>query len=594
MAQSFYRTYRPQTFKDVVGQNHIVSTFEHALAHDNLSHAYLFTGPRGTGKTSMARLLAKALLCQAEPDKRPDGTCEICESIAQGNHPDVYELDAASRTGVDNVRDEIINKVNFSPTQGAYKLYIIDEVHMLSTQAFNALLKTLEEPPSHVVFILCTTDPQKVPDTILSRCQRFDFKAISQSDISSQLVKVAKAEGIEYEKEALDLIAEQAHGGMRDALSSFEQISVFSAGKLTLESARSILGQTDRQSLYSFTLALASRNAEDIFAQIEELNQSGVNYQRFVEDEAKFLRDVYVYALAGQNALEQAVTTDEADKLEKLTNQFSGTDSIRRSLLEFGELIREMRFSTHPRLSLEIAATKLVHPEYELNLESLSERLEKLESRSVQVQAVQTVQTVQAAEEAPVTQVPQKATVEKRPDLMVKPKVREQMSQKDSKDLRALDTSEIQRSWDQARAHVSAKSQAKGVLLNNTHVSVTDEGVLAIEFPEGSEFTLSLMKRDDVSEMLKESIEEAFGFIPPFSFCIGHACALEDDKQGVESKLAPPEVERPIEVPQEPEPSNKVIETPPQNSELKYSGDLPDNVADMLTEGFGKGWKIIE
>ena len=224
--ESLYRKYRPLTFDSVVGQQHIVSTLEHAITEGRLSHAYLFCGPRGTGKTTMARILAKALLCRNAEAARaegasgcmPDGTCEECELIAEGNHPDVYELDAASRTGVDNVREEIINSVNFAPVRGKYKIYIIDEVHMLTTAAFNALLKTLEEPPAHVIFVLCTTDPQKILETILSRCQRFDFHRIGNEDIEHRLAYVCEQEGFDYDDEALAIVARHAKGGMRDAL----------------------------------------------------------------------------------------------------------------------------------------------------------------------------------------------------------------------------------------------------------------------------------------------------------------------------------------------------------------------------------------
>ena len=245
MAEALYRKYRPQIFEDVVGQEQIERTIKNAIEQDKVSHAYLFCGPRGTGKTTTARLLAKALLCEKGPTPDPDGTCEDCQMIAEGVHPDVYELDAASRTGVENVREEIINRVQFAPTRGRYKVYIIDEVHMLSIAAFNALLKTLEEPPDHVVFILATTDPQKVPETIHSRCQRFDFRRISNESIVSRLGAVCVAEGVEFEGDALDLIAHHAGGGMRNALTSLEQTIAFGEGKVTLAVAERMLGGVD-------------------------------------------------------------------------------------------------------------------------------------------------------------------------------------------------------------------------------------------------------------------------------------------------------------------------------------------------------------
>ena len=305
--ESLYRKYRPLTFDSVVGQQHIVSTLEHAITEGRLSHAYLFCGPRGTGKTTMARILAKALLCRNAEAARaegasgcmPDGTCEECELIAEGNHPDVYELDAASRTGVDNVREEIINSVNFAPVRGKYKIYIIDEVHMLTTAAFNALLKTLEEPPAHVIFVLCTTDPQKILETILSRCQRFDFHRIGNEDIEHRLSYVCEQEGFDYDDEALAIVARHAKGGMRDALSTLEQLSVFGNGAVHADDARSLLGEVSDQILGEFARAIAERDIAELYGLIRAQVEEGNDLLELTRDLVAHVRDVYVACVAG-------------------------------------------------------------------------------------------------------------------------------------------------------------------------------------------------------------------------------------------------------------------------------------------------------
>ena len=299
MAEALYRKYRPQIFEDVVGQEHIERTIKNAIAQDKVSHAYLFTGPRGTGKTTTARLLAKALLCEKGPTAEPDGTCDDCEMIAAGEHPDVYELDAASRTGVENVREEIIGRVQFAPTRGRYKVYIIDEVHMLSTAAFNALLKTLEEPPSHVVFILATTDPQKVPETIHSRCQRFDFRRISTEAMVSRLGAICTAENVEFEGEALELIAHRAEGGMRNALTSLEQLIAFGDGAVTMEVAERMLGAVDSTDLADIVRTIGARDAAACFRWVAEYVETGADMAQFVANLAEHMRNMYVMAVAG-------------------------------------------------------------------------------------------------------------------------------------------------------------------------------------------------------------------------------------------------------------------------------------------------------
>ena len=377
--EALYRKYRPSTFADVVGQEHIERTLKNAIEQDKVSHAYLFCGPRGTGKTTTARILAKALMCEKGPTIEPDGTCEECQAIAQGTHPDVYELDAASRTGVENVREEIISRVSYAPTRGAWKVYIIDEVHMLSTAAFNALLKTIEEPPSHVVFILCTTDPQKVPETILSRCQRFDFHRISIESIVARLGAVCAEEGVEFEAEALDLIAHRAEGGMRNALTSLEQLIAYCGGKATLEGAQSLLGSLDNADLSEIVEAIGRRDAAACFNWVAQYVETGADLAQFVHDLAEHVRMLYLMSMAGLDVELQISESMRTVMIGEL--KLFGQDRLSRMLVLLGDVSKELRVSSNPRLTFEIALTRMVRPESDLTLEALAERVEELERR---------------------------------------------------------------------------------------------------------------------------------------------------------------------------------------------------------------------
>lgn len=366
---ALYTTYRPRTFEEVVGQKPIVSTLEHAITSKKIGHAYLFCGTRGTGKTTCARLFAKALLCERGLGNLPCGSCEACESIARSAHPDVFELDAASRTGVDNVRAEIIDHIKYAPIQGAFKVYIIDEVHMLTTAAFNALLKTLEEPPAYVVFILCTTDPQKIPATILSRVMRFDFHTLSLEDIRSQLAHVCEKEGFKAESQALTKIASHARGAMRDALALLEQASVYAGGVIREDLVSELLGELSEQSVYASAKALAQGDALALFSEIDAAVSRGYDLVQLASDLALLLRDVYVVAMAGANASTCGDTSTVAALLksgaaiedtEALARAFRTSELVSKLLLCLSHGMSELKTAKNKRLSFELTCLELL------------------------------------------------------------------------------------------------------------------------------------------------------------------------------------------------------------------------------------------
>lgn len=289
--KALYRTYRPQTFEDVAGQEHVTKTLQNAIKENRIAHAYLFAGPRGTGKTTIAKLLAKAINCTG--DHVPCNQCENCQAITAGSHPDVIEIDAASNNGVDEVRD-LIDKVKYAPIKAQYKVYIIDEVHMMSSGAFNALLKTLEEPPAHVVFILATTEPHKILPTIISRCQRFDFKRVDHHDIISRLKYVLDSENKEYDEAALDKIAKLADGGMRDALSILEQCLAFDS-HLTVEHINQVYGLLSNESKIRLIRLLLSKDMKKVLLTLKELLDNSIDIKRLTQDLIDVLKDVIIY-----------------------------------------------------------------------------------------------------------------------------------------------------------------------------------------------------------------------------------------------------------------------------------------------------------
>ena len=344
--QALYRAFRPQSFGEVVGQKHITQTLRNAIKRDKESHAYLFSGPRGTGKTSIAKIFAKALNCPNGVDGEPCNECHLCQTITDGSANDVIEIDAASNNGVDEIRN-IRDRVKYAPSEAKFKVYIIDEVHMLTTGAFNALLKTLEEPPVHAVFILATTEPHKIPATIISRTQRFDFKAIELREIVDHLKYVAENQNIEYDKEAVEYIARAAEGGMRDALSIFDQVIAYSGDKITLDDAVMITGGIKTEDLNEWMKLVETQNTKDAFLKYHQFIDEGKDPVRLVHELLYFLRDV--------------ILMKHSNEIDENTAFVTLDDSVIYDLIEIlNDAMVMMRYSVNVSVHLEVVIVKMV------------------------------------------------------------------------------------------------------------------------------------------------------------------------------------------------------------------------------------------
>lgn len=566
--ESLYTKYRPQTFEQVVGQKHVVETLKRAVVEGRTSHAYLFCGPRGTGKTTMARLLAKALMCEKGPGQLPDGTCEQCRLIAAGEHPDVAELDAASRTGVDNVREEILSRVNYAPTLGRCKVYIIDEVHMLTPAAFNALLKTLEEPPEHVVFIMCTTDPQKILATILSRVQRFDFHSIGNDEMQAHLAYVCGEEGFTYDDAALELVVRHARGGMRDALTSLEQLSVFGNGNVSVEAAQDFLGEVSGSVLGGVVNALAKRDVPALFGEVEKLMSSGRDLLQFTKELAARMRDVYVVAAVPCATDVVSARGADFEALRSEAAAFGSVDRLSRILTVLGDASSEMRTATNQRLVLEIAFTRIARPEADLTLDALADRVAFLEheletlkkSGLPAANPSQLAPTPQVNQGTPATapatapSVPAPAAPVQpaaaplalaQPGATVPAPVAGRAGGVSPRPSRAAsepqgerrgagrnpsrpagptepaaaparpamtDPAELQRTWKRVVDNLVHEAPSKGSLLMSSSPVSDDGEKLVVSLPKGSRFAAKMLERADVRETVDGCVRVAFGY----------------------------------------------------------------------------------
>lgn len=370
---ALYRRWRPQDFDALVGQQAVKTALSNALTSGRIAHAYLFSGPRGTGKTSTARILAKALNCENGPTSHPCGHCLNCERITSGTSMDVFEIDAASNRGIEEIKS-LREQLAFAPVNGRYKIYIIDEVHMLTTEAFNALLKTLEEPPAHVIFILATTDPHRIPATIHSRCQRFDFRRVTVDEIAEHLALVAEKSGINADAEALRLIAIQAEGGMRDALSLLDQCGVM-AQQVTVQTVREVLGIVGREALRELVLGIGRQDVPQVLEQLNNLLQQGKDVKQILTELTEYLRALLLYQAAP--SYQEAYLTDTAEELVKCVPLFS-RDRIMAAQQRLHEAIGELRWTMRPRITAELCLFDLCRMEGS-TVAALAARVEMLE-----------------------------------------------------------------------------------------------------------------------------------------------------------------------------------------------------------------------
>lgn len=373
MYLALYRKYRPKTFDEVIGQDHIVTTLKNQIKLDKISHAYLFTGSRGTGKTSTAKIFAKAINCTNSKDGSPCGECEVCKALDKTNI-DVLEIDAASNNGVDEIRD-LRERVKYPPVVGKYKVYIIDEVHMLSASAFNALLKTLEEPPSHTVFILATTEVHKLPATILSRCIRFDFKLVSLEDLSALLRKILKQEGVTFDEQGVSVIARAGEGSVRDTLSIADRCVSYAGSNLTYQKVVEVLGISEREVLINLSNLILTKNVGEALVELDKVLSSGKSPLVFASNLISYFRDLLLIYTLGDKSREIVVVKDDVYEKMKAQATAENYDELVNAIEVLSGVEQELRYSTLPRMVLETAIIRVIK---QLSLE---ERVQKLEEK---------------------------------------------------------------------------------------------------------------------------------------------------------------------------------------------------------------------
>ena len=510
--QALYRKWRPARFDDFVGQESVIATLRNQVITGRIAHAYLFCGTRGTGKTSAAKVLARAVNCLSPENGEPCGQCAVCRALSEENALDVVEIDAASNNGVDDIRD-LREKVKYPPQSGKYRVYIIDEVHMLSSGAFNALLKTLEEPPAHVVFILATTEPQKLPATILSRCQRFDFHRIPAAQIISRLRDAAEDMGVRVEKQAYERIARAAEGGMRDAFSIMDMCLSYAEGELTEALVLQVLGASDRGFLFRFADALIAGASGEALMLVDELMRAGREPQVFAKDVSQHLRTIMMAEIAGDQAAELLELTSE--DVQRYREQ--GKKCARTRLLRMLDLFlaseTDMKWSSQPRIALEVAVVRACMTDEEMNLEALMARVETLEKRLEQGDFV-------AKAAAPA----RKAASEPTSTPTANPSPKPQPA-------RPAAAGDAQKVWEEAMRSLRKSDPSVFSALTQGRFAGEEDGVYLALFPQGTGAIFArMLENAEKKAVVERALSEASG---------GARAVLRAQVEGTQAQSAP-------------------------------------------------------
>jgi DNA polymerase-3 subunit gamma/tau len=510
---ALYRKYRPQTFADVVGQEAVVRTLKNAIGSDQVRQAYLFAGPRGTGKTSMARILAKSLNCTHGPTAEPDGTCHVCLAIAAGTSLDVIEMDAASQRGIDDIRD-IRDRVVLQPVEGRYKVYILDEAHQLTDAAWNALLKLIEEPPPHLVFVFCTTDLSKVLPTVRSRCQTFVFQRPRLQDLVTVLTRVADGEGIDAPPQALSLVARAARGSFRDATSTLDQLAAATEGQITVQSVLQLLGTVEEDALFRLCDLVVDRDTAGALTFVEDLSEQGHDLGRLVSDLIEHLRHLMLVQHMGEVPESLPVTEETRERLRAQANQL-GEPTVVRLLDLLAVAVDDMRQGGDPRLPLELALVKVTRPASDLSRESVNFRLEQLEQRGPAPASLSAASPSAASTPAATPAVlPVPERTEQQQPRATPPSAVSPPSGAAGAQPPTVELEQLQEAW--ARTILPAVAEKKGGIpissvLGEARPAQLAGDTLTVEFPATAQFHRTLAEDPKNVTLLRDALYEVTG-----------------------------------------------------------------------------------